>query len=131
MKKNSTPYYLSLIGGILILIGSFVSWLLTPAYLGNSYGYMGNMMGGYYNMMGGYYGMMGYGMGFSYLPVVGIVAGLIVLYGAYMLTAKPKENKTWGVLILVLSIVSLFSGGGFFIGAIFGILGGVLALSKK
>lgn len=126
-KQHNATFYLSLIGGILILLASLSTFAFSPAYYG--YGYMGNMMS---YMMGNYYSM-GYGMmgGFYYLPLVGIVSAVVVLYGAYMLSNKPKESKTWGILILIFSAVSLVNGGGFFIGAILGILGGIFALSKK
>ena len=128
-ERNNTSFYFSKIGGILILLGSLLAFINIPSFYGYG-GYMGSMMN---YMMGGYGMMSGFGMmgGFYYLPVVGIVSGLVVLYGAYMLSGKPKENSTWGSLILIFSVVGLASGGGFLIGSLLGIVGGLLALSKK
>lgn len=121
-EKPTTAYILSLIAGILMLLGGG---------MGTYSGMMGgrSMMGGY-NMMGP--GMMGYpswgfGMGFG---VLGLIFGLVVIFGAIMLDSKPKEHKTWGTIILIFSILSIFGGmGGFGIGAILGIIGGALAIS--
>ncbi|MFQ5998323.1 MAG: DUF6114 domain-containing protein, partial [Candidatus Bathyarchaeia archaeon] len=42
---------------------------------------------------------------------------------------NPAQNKAWGVIILVLSIISIVIGGGFAIGFILGIIGGALAIA--
>lgn len=92
------------------------------------------MMGGYYGMMNGYYGMMqgfGYGGWFYGAAALGLISGIIVLVGAIMTYARPKRAPTWGLLVLVFSILSFFGMGGFFIGAILGIVGGVLAMVWK
>jgi hypothetical protein len=44
---------------------------------------------------------------------------------------KPESSGRWGIPILVASIVSLFGMGGFLIGTILGIIGGILALTRK
>jgi len=48
-----------------------------------------------------------------------------------MLLAKVGARRTWGILILVFSVLSFVGLGGFVVGAIFGIVGGVLALRWK
>ncbi len=123
------PFYFSMIGGILILIGSLIPLGFGPMSFGG-YGPMGNMMN---YMMGGYGMMSAFGMmgGFYYLPVIGVVSGLVVLYSAHTLSGKPKESSTWGMMILIFSATGLISGGGFLIGSLLGIVGGLLVLSKK
>jgi hypothetical protein len=94
-------------------------------------------MGGYYygGMMGGYYAMMrgvGFGSGWFYgLAFVGIVSGVVILAGAIMIYGHPTKVASWGALILAFSIISLFGMGGFFFGAILGVVGGILALTWK
>jgi len=58
----------------------------------------------------------------------GLVCGAIVLVSATMLLAKVGARRTWGILILVFSVLSFVGLGGFLVGAILGIVGGVLAL---
>jgi len=61
--------------------------------------------------------------------LVGIVAGIIVLIGAFMLNSRPSEHMAWGIVILIFSVISFLGMGGFVIGAILGITGGALAMS--
>ena len=65
------------------------------------------------------------------LTAVGLIFGILVLLGAIMLHIKPVNKKAWGIIILVFSIPSVVTGGGFIIGFILGIIGGALALSRK
>ena len=125
-------FVLSLIGGILIAIGSVVGVGLAaigrPFFWGAG-GMMGSynypyMMGGYYYGSSGYNGMM-YG-----LESIGIVTGILVIVFAILMKSKPSDRKTYGALILAFSLVSLIGMGGFFIGAIIGLVGGVLALTN-
>ena len=58
----------------------------------------------------------------------GLVTGTVVLASAVLLLAVPNQRTTWGVLILVFSALSLLGLGGFLVGAILGIVGGILAL---
>ena len=87
---------------------------------------MGGMMGGA--------GMMGSSMIWG---AVGIMSGIsaalgaVLIVGGYSIHKKPETTNSWGVTILVTSIVGLVTMTGFFIGPIIGIIGGILALTKK
>lgn len=118
---NNESYLFSLIGGILILLGSLT--IFGCGIGGCGIGYMGSMM----NYMMGGFGLLGF---LSYMSLIGIVSGLVIIYGAFMIKNKPKETRTWGTLILIFSLISLLNMGGFLIGAILGIIGGIFALSK-
>jgi hypothetical protein len=103
-------YVLSLIAGILIILGGLV-WLLAGSVIAVGFGI---------------------GLGAAILGLIGIIVGIIVIYGAMRLNTNPNEHLTWGAVILILSILSLvFAGGGFYIGAVLGIIGGVLAIIWK
>ncbi len=65
------------------------------------------------------------------LAAVGLTFGVLVLLGAIMLHSKPANKKAWSIMILVFSIPSVITGGGFIIGFILGIIGGASALSWK
>jgi hypothetical protein len=129
-EKPIASFVISLIGGIIILVGS-----AAVVTLPRGEPYYGGMMGGYYygGMMGGYYAMMhgfGFGGGWYYgLAATGIASGFVVLVGAIMVYNQPAKASTWGALILVFSVVSFFGMGGFFVGAILGVVGGILALT--
>ena len=123
---HSAAFILSLIGGIVIAIGSAIEAL----FLGfGSYNGTYNGMGP--GMMRGY-GFYGYGSGWmTWFSLIAIVFGIIVVIGAIMLNARPAENITWGIIILVFSVASFIGMGGYFIGAILGIAGGAVALSYR
>ena len=61
----------------------------------------------------------------------GLVSGVIVLASSVLLLTVPDQRRTWGVLILVFSVLSFLGLGGFVVGAILGIVGGILALRWK
>lgn len=132
MDKIGAPYILSLIAGILILIGGIVSFVanIFARYVFEISGW-GGMMGP--GIMEGWPSMMGFGWGFGiFTSIVGIVIGIIVLYSTTMLRAQPVKHEMWGILILIFSILSFFGAlAGFGIGLLLGIIGGALAISWK
>ena len=68
---------------------------------------------------------------FATITIIGLVSGVLVLIGALMLYGKLVDSKAIGIVILVFSIPSVVTGGGFIIGFILGIMGGVEALRWK
>lgn len=134
--QNEPAFILSLVGGILVTFGSLLG--VSFALIGRPYFYgVGGMMYGYSNfmnsMMSGYYSSGNYPAGLYSMmtgaEVLGLIAGLAVLTFALLMRSKPENTKTYGTLVLVFSIVSFAGTGGFFIGAILGIIGGILALT--
>jgi drug/metabolite transporter (DMT)-like permease len=65
------------------------------------------------------------------LTTLGILCGAVVLGSAFLLQRKTTRQKTLGILIIVFSIPSVLTGGGFIIGFILGIIGGVFAIRKS
>jgi hypothetical protein len=65
------------------------------------------------------------------LTAVGLASGVLVLLGGMLLHYKPSHMRAWGVMIIVFSLTSLVTAGGFIIGFILGIIGGAFALSGK
>jgi hypothetical protein len=127
-EKPTAAFLLSLVAGIFILLGAALVSLMGFGFMGmmNRFGNGGRS----YGMMGQGFGMMGYGFGI--LAIVGLIFGAIVIISAYMLNSKPREHTTWGTLIVIFSVISIFSSaGGFGVGLILGIIGGVLAITWK
>lgn len=129
--KPLTAFVLSLTGGILMLVSG---WISSMWFMFGGLG-MGGMMSEFEGMMEGYQSMMGkFGVPFGLmigLSLLGLVSGVIVTISALMLNVRSAEHTTWGAVILVFSVISFLGMGGFFIGAILGIIGGVLALTWK
>ncbi|MBN2517313.1 MAG: hypothetical protein JXB14_00550 [Candidatus Altiarchaeota archaeon] len=106
---------LGLIGGILIL--------LIGAVIGVIFGALGSAATAI--------GATGVGMMFWVLAIVGLLSGIIVIVGS-VLIKNPKQRVLGSVLVLVFSIIAIFTaGGGLFIGSILGIVAGVLGLVSK
>jgi len=120
MSQNEKPakaFALSLIAGILIisnsaLLGAAATWFpwIIPTLPGSSANDTAFLIR---------------------LAAVGLMFGVLVLLGAIMLHTKPANKKAWGIIVLVFSIPSVVTGGGFIIGFILGIIGGAKALSAR
>ena len=65
------------------------------------------------------------------ISAISIGTGAVLIIGGYLVYRNPRSAGKWGVTILVASIVGLFGMGGFFIGPILGIIGGILALTRR
>lgn len=136
-EKPTAAFVLSLIGGVFTLIGGGVRSLFGFGDWGMMGGYGGyGGYRGYGGMMGGYpgygYGMMGR-LGFGTFGILGLIFGAIVIVSALMLNRKPEQHSTWGILIVLFSVLSIFGGamGGFGAGLILGLIGGILAITWK
>jgi len=68
---------------------------------------------------------------FAGFTAVGLICGVLVLLGAIMLNIKPVNKKAWGIMIIVFSIPSVITGGGFIIGFILGMIGGAKSFSLE
>ena len=125
MAVEERPYaafVLSLVGGVLILLGGLV----------------GFMWSGWFYWGGWGMGMMGPGMMWGWMPwfwtvfpAVGLISGAAILIAAYMLYNNPAQAQIWGTIVLAFSITSLLSMGGFLVGALLGLVGGILALTWR
>ncbi|HEV2121002.1 MAG TPA: DUF4064 domain-containing protein [Candidatus Bathyarchaeia archaeon] len=115
--KPTAAMVLSLIGGIFVILGgAFIAFV---GSLVSSFGYLAN---------GGSSG----GAAVTAFGVVGIIMGLIMIVGSFMLYSKPTNAKMWGIIILILSILSWVTAvGGLVIGFILGLIGGILAIMYK
>jgi hypothetical protein len=138
-KKPTAAFVLSLLGGVFILLGGGMRFMMGSltglgGYGGYGYGGMMGGFGGVWGIMNGY-GGYGYGMmrGFGFIGILGLIFGLIVILSAVMLNSRPHEHTTWGILIVVFSALSLFGSmmGGFGVGLLLGLIGGILAITWK
>jgi hypothetical protein len=58
----------------------------------------------------------------------GLICGIVVLGSGVMVRIHPEQSTVFGVLILIFSVLSFFGSGGFVVGAVLGIIGGVMIL---
>lgn len=118
---------LSLLGGVVIIVGGALLMAVSafilphldytnlkpPAHI--TQGSMPALVSGIVGTMG----------------LFGLISGVIVLVSAIMLLTNPSRWRTWGVLTLIFSVMSFLGLGGFIVGAILGIAGGILTLRWK
>lgn len=125
-ERPEVAFYLSLAGGALILLGGVVMAFWAMIY--NSMPHI--MMMPYWCPMCWMIGGFGFFFPFiAEMSLVSVASGILVLVGAVMLQSHPMEHTSWGIVILIFSIVSLAGMGGFVVGALLGITGGAFALS--
>jgi hypothetical protein len=116
-NKPTTAYTISLLGGVFGLLGSlaFIAFGVLAYLAISSFDY-------YYS-----YGIDTlFGWGWTTLLGLGLwvmVASILIIVFAGKLKANPMEHTKWGALILVFSIIGLWS--------LLGFIGGILALVYK
>ena len=64
------------------------------------------------------------------VAAVGLICGVLVLFGAIMLQGRLEHKRVWGIMVLVFSILGYVTGGGFIIGSILSIIGGAQMLRR-
>ncbi len=111
-EKPTIAILLSIIGGILILILGIIILAVGAAFMAFMVPvWLSSVVSG--------------------IGIWGVICGLVVLVSSYLTYVKPAPYTMWGILILVFSILSFIEGGGFIVGAILGIIGGIWILTWK
>ena len=107
-EKPGIAFILSMLGGIFVLLGG-IARIVIGAVLTLFIGGSGGLIG-----------------------VLGIVWGILIILFASRLSSDPSSHSTSGALIIVFSILSWVGAiGGFFIGFLLGLVGGILALTWR
>jgi len=133
MTQNTSPEYprtasiIALAGGIIITLSGVLFMAVSAFILPNlSYGNVNIPQGlpasAMPGLVSGFVGLMG---------IFGFVSGVIVLVSAVKLLTSSGQTRTWSILILVFSVLSLIGMGGFIVGAVLGIVGGALVLKRQ
>ena len=70
------------------------------------------------------------GLRLEFVGTIAIIFAILILLGAYFIYSPGKET-VGGIIVLIFAAISIITGGGWLIGFILGIVGGVLGLLKK
>ena len=70
------------------------------------------------------------GLRLEVVGVIAIVFAIVILFGAYLIYS-PGKQVAGGIIVIVFSALSILTGGGWLIGLILGLIGGILGLLKK
>ena len=123
VEYPSIPFVLALVGGALIVLIDIlllaVSLVILPHINYTNFQTPRGYTGSPGALAAGFVGA---------IAVFGLICGIIVTMSAVLLRLKPYQRQTWGILVLVFSILGFFGFGGFIVGSVLGIVGGILAL---
>jgi hypothetical protein len=70
------------------------------------------------------------GLRLEFVGTLAIIFAILILLGAYFIY-RPGKETVGGIIVLVFAAISIITGGGWLIGFILGIVGGILGLLKK
>jgi len=130
-QATTFAFIISLLGGLITAIISAVNvvWFNSGATAFGGYGTaMRGAMDGYHNFMGSYASSTSFLAGLS---LVGVICGVVVLMSAILLRVQPHQHTIWAIVIIAASIISFVGMGGYFVGAVLGIVGGAFVLYTK
>jgi len=71
-----------------------------------------------------------FGLGIQLIGVLGVISAICIIGGALLISSQGLEIFG-GIVVLIFSIVSLVVGGGWIVGLVLGVLGGILGLCRK
>lgn len=78
--------------------------------------------------------MWGWGSGSwyvgSWIFPLALLAGIVVLCGVIMMSMRPLQARTWGIMVVVFSLLGLAGMGLSTLGSLLGIIGGAVVLSE-
>ena len=138
-QKHTLPFIFMLIGGILILFGGIYELSAVSSVSANSI--IANLTASNpalahnateiklinkYVSSGALYDAI------YAVVAVGIICGIVVMLSGIM-SYNPKGNrlKIFSIVAIIFSLISILGDGGFLVGMILGIIGGILGLMKK
>jgi hypothetical protein len=108
-KFPTIGFYLSLLGALLILAQALAAMFFNSIYIA----FVINL---------------GAGIAIFFVGVLLLLDALIIGSSAYSLRAYPNQRVIAGGTIVLFAFLALFLGGGFIIGSVLGIIGGLLAM---
>src|SRR5574342_776351 len=111
---------LSMLAGTFIVFGGLMLFAMLSWY-GSTL-----MMGGEWHMY-----MFTYPRWLTAIvATISVLMGGLVMSASYKMYKEPR-TRLWGFLIVLGSLVSLFAIGGFGLGGILGLVGGIMGLSRR
>jgi len=63
--------------------------------------------------------------------VIGVVCGVAITALGFRLRRDSRTARSSGIMIIAFSLVSIFGGGGLFLGLVFAFVGGILAMTWR
>lgn len=125
MRMMILAFALSLIGGVIIVLNG-ITWLMLALLLSSYLQYPPPRLGFPLFLRGALARLTSYTLLFG---IIGLALGLAVILGALLLRSAQRTRAVLGSLLVTLaSAASLILGGGYIVGLVLGISGGIIAL---
>lgn len=122
VKSSNVPFavILSMLAGTFIVFGGLMLFAMLSWY-GSTL-----MMGGQWHMY-----MFTYPRWLTAVVVtISVLMGGLVMSASYKMYKEPR-TKLWGFLVVLASLIRLFAIGGFGLGGILGLVGGIMGLGRR
>ena len=119
-RKISLAAAFAYAGGILMLASGIIAWTLLPSIF-DPMTFSRLDTDRQQDLMGNYVPIV---------PITGVASGIVIIFCASLIYLKPQKNQIWGVAIIIFSLIALIGMGGFVLGTVLGLIGGILALIK-
>jgi hypothetical protein len=107
-EQPTAAAVLGIIGGVLVFIGGIFLGAIGGALNGAGYYQSGNAVGA--------------------LGLFGDLLGIFIVIVSIRIYSDPEHHVGYGVTLIILGILSLGGGAGFFLGLILCVIGGILAI---
>ncbi len=105
ISKPTSAFVLILVGGIFVFTAGLMISIFGALFTLFMFG------------LGGIFGLFG------------IISGIVMIVSAFMInTTNKSQIKTWSVIALIFTCISIVNMGGFMIGFILGLIGSILGL---
>ncbi|MGA8274998.1 MAG: hypothetical protein WB789_07815 [Thermoplasmata archaeon] len=114
MAENSYGDEFSVLAVVLVLLAAILIFLEGLALLA-----IGSAIGSFSPTLGGAVSALGF---------LGVLLGLILGGMAVVLYRTPAASRIAGIVVMLGSFLSLYTGGGFYLGLVLGIVGGIVAI---
>jgi hypothetical protein len=128
LRRPSNGVAFSLLGGLLIFVGSIAMLVAKEGAFANV-PVANQLLSTIYTSMQ----LTGFGSGPGYIVAVSsnLLCGVVVMIAAITIHFESQRAQLWGEVIIAFSAISLIGTGGFFIGAILGIVGGSYLILRR
>jgi len=113
--RNPLSVWLSLIAGIILVLFGLITYLLETIILSDVI----------------WTDVFPFSVDVIFATTLSLVAGVIIIVTSIFMFIKKEYIRSFGIVVLIFSIIACFGMGIFTIGGIIGITGGVFAITER
>lgn len=114
-KRATAGFIVSLIGGILVLVQGLIRIVRGEVTFLGADLIRRRILGG---------------LGLGIIGIIAVIFAILIIIGAYLIY-NPSTVVAGSLIVIVFSALSIIAGGGFIIGLIVGMIGGIIGLTRN